>query len=165
VQSNEYLNEATVSFMGRDTVLEGRTRSAELFNLTSPDSSWMKVSRVVTARLDASGGYDLILRLRMKHRPLQLTVSYSGPRNIMKDAGTIFASTNGERSLSIRWYSFPESELTIPIRFATQRPDSIVESIEATFVEPAIPVEVTKDFSTFYTRTTVRQTDTLFAPF
>jgi hypothetical protein len=165
VQSNEFIGGAICTFNGRDTVFSGRTRSAEIFNTTLTDSTWLNVRRIVTARLDASGGYDLTLYLQMKHRPMQISVTYAGPRGTMKDAATTFAAATGERSLTLRWYSFPDSELTIPIRFATQRPDSVIETIEATFIEPAIPVTIQKDFSTYFNRTTVRRTDTLRAPF
>ncbi|MCU0411214.1 MAG: hypothetical protein MUF82_01595, partial [Bacteroidetes bacterium] len=104
-------------------------------------------------------------RLRMKHRPYTLSVSYAGPKAVVNDASAPFATSTNERQFAMRWTAFPDAEMTIPIRFATQRPDSLTETIEAVFVQPIVPVAFTKDLTTTIYRTTVRRSDTLRAPF
>ncbi len=163
VRSSEYLNGGRVSAEGLDSGITDRSHVVKLAERTIPDSSWLEVNRLVTARLD--GGYELSLRLRMKHRPYTLSVSYAGPKAVVNDASAPFATSTSERQFAMRWTAFPDAEMTIPIRFATQRPDSLTETIEAVFVQPIVPVAFTKDLTTTIYRTTVRRSDTLRAPF
>jgi hypothetical protein len=146
-------------------MITGRTCDVRLFERTHPDSAWVTVNRLVTARLDGSGGYDLQLGLRFRQRPYTLTVTYTGPAKVIRDAVTPYAANVTDRSLTVRWYSFPDSVLTIPVRFASARPDSVTETVEAVFVQPIVPMTAEKPHASVVTRSTVRRTELLHSPF
>ena len=164
LQSPEYLSGCRVTVDGRDTLITGRTTDALLLQRSGADSGWITVQRTLTPRQDATGGADLRVSLGFRERPYTLSVTYAGPERALRNAATTFSATTTDRSLSLKWYSFPDSEMTLPVHFAAA-PDSVIETIEATFVQPAVRVAVDRPLTNVITRTVVRRTETLHAPF
>jgi hypothetical protein len=90
-----------------------------------------------------------------------LTLSYLGGKNKLEDVSTPFASNITEHNISLRWQSFPDTSLLIPIHFRVVGADSVTESIEAKFVEVIESIQIEKEFSNIISQTTMRQKEVI----
>lgn len=90
-------------------------------------------------------------------------LTYSSARHQLRGASGELAATTPPRNISIRWSSFPGPKILAPFQFTVVGADSVTESIEATFVEPPVPLQVEKQMSTVIARTIIRSSTTLKA--
>ncbi len=165
VRSAEYLKGATVTVNGVDTMITTRAREVPLFDRASVDSSWIIAQRTVTLTgADSMQRYGIVLNLAMKARPYTLAVTYSAGRRSLDSVSSLLATTQTSRSVTVRWYSFPDSVLTLPIAFTVHGPDTLMESIEATFVQQAVPVRATRESANVSSRTIVRKSTAVARP-
>jgi hypothetical protein len=158
LRSSEFLGGSRIRFEGRDTLITGRATDVPLIDRLVTDTNWISVNRSVVPRPDASGGADMNVSLRLRERPYTLSIVYTGPERALRNATSTYAVNSAERMLSMRWYSFPDSDITVPIHFGVI-PDSVIETIEAVFVRPAVPVTVERAMTNVQVRTTVRRTE------
>ncbi|MBI4428619.1 MAG: M28 family peptidase [Ignavibacteriales bacterium] len=158
VRSGEYLSGAKVRFEGQDTTVSGWTREFKVKDFTAEKESWIAVSRSVDATpIDSNTTMNILTNIRLRYRPLSLTLTYSGGKHGLKEAGSALAHTITLRSISLHWSFFPDSILLVPVHFTVVGADSVTESIEATFVQPLENVEVSKGTANVATRTTLRK--------
>lgn len=159
IRSPEFLKGARIHSPTYDTTI---TSNVHLVKFTKPmtlDKTWISVERDVKASKDSVTNYDVSLRLRLKHRPYTLRVAYSTPVGRIRNCSTPFATNVSERSVSINWYSFPDTLIVIPLHLVVSGTDTLTQSIEAVFVEQAQPVEIAKELTNVISRTTVTTTD------
>ena len=146
VRSPEYLGGTWVRFAGLDTTIAGKATEAKFERLLPlPTDPWLQVVRTVqTSRKDSMVTVDLVLYLKMKHRPYKLKVGYSAIRGKLVNASSPFASGVTGGSISLQWASFPDSSLTIPVSFSIAARDSmsVREHLEASFIEVPVSVNV-----------------------
>ncbi len=165
LRSAEYLKGAALAVDGRDTVITSRTQEVPLFDRSGADSSWIMSQRTVSSTgTDSIRRYEIVLNLTMKARPYTLAVTYSSDRHSLDSVDCPLATTQTSRSVTARWYSFPDSMLSIPIAFTVHGRDTVTESIEATFVQQAVPVRVSKEHANVMSRTVVRRSTVIAAP-
>ncbi|MGH2567001.1 MAG: hypothetical protein ACRDGA_01580, partial [Bacteroidota bacterium] len=136
LESKDYLGGLTIRFDGADTTLNGRVSTAMLKEFEPPRVPWLTVERRFTALpSDSSTNVELSVTIKTLYRPYTLRVAYSSSSNRFSEVSSPLAFSVTEQSINLRWYSFPDTMLTIPLRFTITGGDSIHESIEATFVE------------------------------
>lgn len=162
ITSNDYLRGAHVRMNGHDSVLTNRSA---FFRLTPPQQpeQWMKIRRQVETTSDSFTTYKLLLSISTRYRPYTLGLTYSAGKQSIENVSTPYASWPSLHGLTLRWYSFPDTLLTIPLTFTVTGKDSIRETIEATFVEPMIPIEVSKESASVRMRTLLRTVSVLGA--
>ena len=108
--------------------------------------------------------YDIELTLRTKERPYTVVVSYSGSKekNVegfdtpwmfrdVPDVPSMFKRADNTKR--INWYSFPDTVITIPVKFQTISNDSVKEKIEVTFDTLAYPMKFRRELTYFIPRT------------
>jgi hypothetical protein len=160
VRSNEYLGGTKIRARGKDTTISGRATEVVLQEIVAPSEPWITTERSFdSSTKDSATTVALTLRLRSRFRPFTLRVSYASSQRLF-DPVSPLAFSETEKTITFRWYSFPDTSLTIPLQFRIGRADSIRESIEAVFIEPLIPVTVTKNGALAQVRSIVRKSGT-----
>jgi hypothetical protein len=79
----------------------------------------------------------------------------------MEDVGGEFISSSTADSASMRWESFPDTVMMIPIHFRISKADSVTETIEAKFIEMMEPVQIEKDMTNIIPQTVLRRTEVI----
>jgi hypothetical protein len=69
----------------------------------------------------------------------------------------------GSHAKSFSWYSFPDTNLVVPLTFIVQDTQKIAQSVEVVYDRLAYPIRFEREFTNFITRTTVTQQDTFSA--
>ncbi|HEY4613524.1 MAG TPA: hypothetical protein VII11_11130, partial [Bacteroidota bacterium] len=156
--SNEYLNGTTVNINGRDTAISERTSRVKLGEVPLSGEPWISVERTVeTTPSDTATKVDMTLTIHTRTRPFTLTVTYSSPRHELLTPQSPLAFSSTERTMTFLWYSFPDTVLTLPVQLAIAQGDSLLETVEAIFMEQYVPVNAQKDHASVTFRTVVRQ--------
>lgn len=158
IHSGEYLSGLAISHGGLDTVIEGRTTRLQITPRAPFDTTWLAIDRhddKVVAGDTTLHRVNVVLNL--KFRPYTVNVGYAGNHDQLRTFMTPwkFASEGGLRS--IRWYSFPDTLLSIPVEFRTVGEDSVRESIEVTFDSLAYPMTLNNELSYIIPRTRFSQ--------
>jgi hypothetical protein len=157
VRSSDYLDGTSVKSRSLDTVLSGWTRESKIPGADSLDEPWINITRKIeTTKVDSSTRFDVLTSMSLKQRPLSITLTYSSSRHQLREASSGLTATTTPRTISLRWSSFPGPEILVPLQFTVVGADSVTESVEATFVEPPVPLQVEKQMSAVIARTIIR---------
>jgi hypothetical protein len=157
VRSSDYLGGTNVKSGSIDTVLTGWSRESRIHGADSLDEPWINIQRrIETTKVDSSTRFDILTSITLKHRPLSIMLTYSSSKHQLRGASSRLTATTTPRTISLRWSSFPGPDILAPLQFTVVGADSITESLEATFVEPPVPLRVEKQMSTVSFRTIVR---------
>jgi hypothetical protein len=96
--------------------------------------------------------YDIELKLKSAQRPYTVTVSYTGKNDIEGfDTPWLFRTVRDEKRIT--WYSFPDTSITVPVKFSIPFGDSVKEKIEVTYDTLAYPMMLEQDLTYFSPRT------------
>lgn len=152
VMSPDYLKGAIITLAQRDTTIFSKTHRVELGMIESPSEDWISTERVLDIHGDT---ITILLHLKLKYRPYTLEVSYKSKNKTLHDGITSYAYTESQGEMRMRWYSFPDTNLIIPIIFSISPTDTVWETIRATFMQPITPVRIEKEFSTPLTGSTI----------
>lgn len=158
LSSPDYLDGVLVTMDGKDTTIQGRVTSVNLGTLDPAEHDWIRVERTVETKKDSATRFTIGLRVHARMRPYHLTVGYSGGSARISDVVTPLLASQTPTSVTVRWYSFPDTMLYLPVSFTLSGADSVREYIEATFVEQAVPVAVWKESASLHTRTVLEKT-------
>ena len=157
VRSSDYLDGTSVKSGSLDTVLSGWSRESKISGVDSLDKPWINIARrIETTKVDSSTRFDVLTTITLKHRPLSITLTYSSSKHQLRGASSGLTSTSTPRTISLRWSSFPGPKILAPFQFTVVGADSVTESIEATFVEPPVPLRIEKQMSAVIARTVIR---------
>jgi hypothetical protein len=163
VESREYLDGARIQFGELDTTISGHALDVQLPELPFSGDSWLS-SEVRTAE-DSAG---ILLTVKTWIRPYMLEIRYA-TKNRSSDAAIVKASA-GQTAITVRdggasisYSSFPDTLLLVPVMLSLNRPDTVEQTIVATYVEPAFPVIVEKEHSSVVHRTIVRESKQFYA--
>jgi hypothetical protein len=66
-------------------------------------------------------------------------------------------------SLSMKWESFPDTVMMIPIHFRVVKSDSVTETVEAVFTEMIEPVRIEKELTNFVPQTIIHRSEVIRA--
>jgi len=159
--SGEYLHGLQVHLADKDTTIASRNRDIMLKNFSFGQIPWMKVERIKTTSADSNTTFDMMVTLHFKYRPQSFSLTYSGGKKKLRYASSLYALNTTEQTVSLRWQSFPDTLLQIPIHFQVIKGDSLTETIEAKFLEMAEPVRIEKELANIIPRTTMKRTEIL----
>ena len=147
VESPEYLADTRLRFGATDTTVRGRETFLAFKIIPTPKDPWLLIDRdVETSRADSGTTFDVLLKLRCKYRPYTLQVTYSAGRDTLRDVSTPLAFSSEDRSISVQWYSFPDTLTLAPLHFTLLGGDSLTERVEATFVEETEPMQIANGY-------------------
>ncbi len=159
VKSTDHLDGTTISMAEFDTTIASRETTVRLPDLPASQEAWMHTG----LSQPEPGGRSSLLTVRSRTRPYTLEVRFTpkhhadGSRIIKASAGLSSVALQ-DGIASVRFYSFPDTSIVLPITLALNRPDTVEQVVVATFAEPAIPVTVTKEHSSVIYRTIVQET-------
>jgi len=141
IQSSEYLTGLQLHYDQTDTTFTSHTTSGIVQGQFALESSWVTVHDSDHAiRNGNTTHHDLELHLRMRERPFRVSVSFFGGRSPLHDFSTPRAYEIDKSLATLQWYSFPDTELTIPVSFDVVGKDSIRESVGVEFDTLLSPV-------------------------
>lgn len=143
IRSAEYLSGVHIAHGGEDTSIDARTTRVKLIPSSGFDTTWLAVGRQEQRRqVGDTTLYDVRLRLTSKRRPLTVSVSYQSDGAALRAFDTPYQFRIDRSQTRIDWYSFPDSDLVIPVSFSTSGHRTVNERIEVTFDGLADPVRV-----------------------
>jgi hypothetical protein len=171
VESAEYLRGDTVSWGGRDSVLEGRTNA---FVPELPGQTvvrWLQVERTDeevadSSAADSSATMRRLLLLKSALRPYMVEVSY---RTTVHHTVTSSWSAGARRrglggpdpnATTFTWYSFPDTILAVPVTISAPVGTKVTESITVTYDTLSYPLRVSGPLTGVAYRTIVTAADT-----
>lgn len=161
LRSNEYLKNINVHFEGKDTSISSWNRELLLKEFKYDGEPWVQVERKLTTYSDSIATFDIITKVHFKYRPEKFSLSYKSNKNTIKDVSGSFAYNITKHGVSMRWGSFPDTSLVIPISFKTAKADSVFEIVEAKFTELIEPVRIERELTNITPRTTLKRTEVL----
>jgi len=159
IESPEYLTGVRIHYGSSDTLIGTKTQTATLISGPEFDTTWLTVTQKQQTRQSGDTCFfDVELSLRSKLRPYTVNVIYStGKDEIPGFTSAIFST--GERPAGkgeervFRWYSFPDTNITIPVQFMVVGDDSVGEKIEVTYDTLASPMRCERELTSFILRT------------
>jgi hypothetical protein len=159
IRSSEYLDGITFTHGLKDTTTGPGTMAVQLGPSATFDTTWLSVEREEQRRQSGDATlYDVTLRLNSKLRPLRISVSYESGGAGLRAFDTPYQFHETRGSSMIEWYSFPDSALTIPVKFSTTGGKAVAERIEVTFDRLADPVSCRGEMVYVIPRTTYSST-------
>jgi len=161
LKSNDYLKHLRVHLAEKDTVISTYDREILLKEFTFDRTPWVLMDRTISTSGDSSTTFDMMVKIHFKYRPRTFTLTYSGGKNKLSDIATSFVSNATEHTVSLKWESFPDTSMLIPLHFKVDKADSITESIEVRFMEMVEPVRIEKELANIIPRTIFRRTEVL----
>jgi hypothetical protein len=164
LKSNEYMRNTRVHVANKDTVISNWDREVLLKNFCVAQPSWLQTTHTTTVtQHDSSTTFDVLLHVSSKYRPHTLNISFSAGAHLVEDVSTPYTATITGHSVSIRWETFPDTSLLVPIHFTVVRGDSVKETIEANYIEMIEPITVVKQWTNVVSRTTIKKSENLSA--
>jgi len=154
VQGSEYLKGMRIAHAGADSSIGSNITEVEVQPGSEFDTTWLSVER--TEHHEQSGDttrYDVELRLAATRRPLAVSITYSTSGKVVEGFGSPYLFYSNREGTHLEWYSFPDSGLTIPVRFLVAGRDSVRENIEVMFDSLADPVTVEGEMTYVIPRT------------
>ena len=143
VKGSEYLDGLKIESPSGDSLIGGRITSMDIKPEAGFDTSWVSVSRQEQKhRFNDTTHYDIELTLSTKSRPYTVSITYSIAGKEMNAFDTPWQYRTNKSGKNIYWYSFPDSILTIPVKFSTIGNDSVKENIEVVFDKLAYPIKI-----------------------
>jgi|WetSurMetagenome_2_1015567.scaffolds.fasta_scaffold23481_2 hypothetical protein len=164
LKSSEYLRDVVVHLDRKDTILSTWKRIVTIKEFSYRGTPWVHIERkVLKTSADTSSTYDILARLHFKYRPLNFTVSYSTKKSKIENIVGEFITRSTEHNISQQWQSLQDTVMMIPIHFKTAKDDTVIEVLEARFVELIEPVRIEKEMTNIAPRTTLKQTEIIHA--
>jgi hypothetical protein len=155
IHSSEYLNNILFRSGNVDTLIGARTTSVTLPGIHTYDSSWVTIGRGIKKEsLNDTIYYSVDLSIRTKLRPYTCTITYQSAGKIVHSFETPLNSTVKNGVGKIYWYSYPDSNLQIPVKFSVTGNDTIKETITVVFDTLIAPIQITGDAVDVTPRTT-----------
>src|SRR5579862_241094 len=152
--SPEYLTSVKVHTEAGDTLLPKATEVSIPIR-SKFDTTWLKIDRAQTVTQNGdTTSYDIKLMLNCAFRPYTVNVRYSrGMKSIRRFATPLFAKEIDSARV-MDWYSFPDTNIIVPVKFQVIGKDSVTESISVVFDSLAYPLHCERDMTYFLPRTT-----------
>jgi hypothetical protein len=170
LKGSDYLDGASIRDEGQETVIHGRT----LFHMVRPASgsavSWCKIHayefKATGGRGDSSRTLERMVDIHSELRPLRIGMTYSSMRPFEVQSpwahgGDKRLGRESDRFKTFSWYSFPDTDLVVPLMFTIKEGQKITEHIEVTYDSLAYPLSVRRAFTNVSMRTYVASTDTV----
>jgi hypothetical protein len=171
LRSSESLAGTRVQLGNLDTTITERTTHAFIARKPFEGAPWLTTRRAVSIGPVSEGiVFDASLRVATPMRPYTLSATYHAEGGRIRDVGTPLVTHSTDSSVGVGWYSFPDTEVYIPIRFWVEGSEparrtltsrgslaggSVEERVVATFTQPFFALHVQKEHASILYRTTV----------
>ncbi len=160
LSSSEYFKNISLHSDDFDTTLTGWSTTGPIKRTSMGNEAWLNVDHEVEVSGDSVKQFQIYTRIRMRHRPYHLVVTYSSGNGKMLDFAAPYESSPSNRdstessvsgsaefaedsdaplvevSATLRWYSFPDTVINVAVSFKVSGADSVAQGIEAVFVQP-----------------------------
>jgi hypothetical protein len=135
-----------------------------LGDVATAAGTWLRVSDDGWKVIDTNSAVSLVT-IETSYRPYTLSVMYTTRHAEILSSGAGLATVNQtKQTAGIEYYSFPDTRLTLPMTLQLSEPDTVTETIKATFVEPAAEIGVSGGPINFQRRTVVRSSRSISIP-
>lgn len=154
IRSSEFLEGARVRYGNVDTLIADRVTTYTIRPETGFDTSWARVHREFEKEtLEGKTRWkgSLILSTRFRPYTVALTVAAGEKRITSFNSPWYFRNESGIHVLE--WYSYPDTEIHIPMEFEISSSDTVRETLEVTFDSLAYPVAIELEHSYIIPRT------------
>lgn len=159
LRSKEYLDGVRIKGSYRDTILTGHITEAKIPLRGNDDydlrglSSHLIINRDIRTSSGETTAYDIEYDFNCSQRPYTLSISYSSSGKEFIDFSTPWLFTTDGKRKVMRWYSFPEQILSIPVRFEVASGDSVTERMEIVFDDIMYDWKFERPMTNFIKRT------------
>ncbi|MBI5473217.1 MAG: M28 family peptidase [Ignavibacteriae bacterium] len=169
IRGSEYFDGLSGSINGRDTTLSGRINLVELPTIGHADNDWLRLTRTGPREniSDSVWQLDRVLELHSRFRPLRVDVVYESSEPFEIESEWAHgpklrepSKRESDKRKVFRWYSFPDTLLTIPITFTLRDSQQVSEFVEVVFDSVNYPINLKREFTNVGFRTTITATDT-----
>ncbi len=163
LKSSEYLNDIKIKHAYGDTVLTGKINFAKIPHEIIPanllfDSASINIQRNISKRRKGDTTYfDVNILLTSIDSPYMLEITYKGNQGYVAGFNTEYKFTQSESNTELKWYSFSEMPLKIPVNFFVTGSDTIKERIEITYSDLFYPIAFEREKTNFIKRSIVNQ--------
>jgi hypothetical protein len=157
LKSSEYLRHLIVHSGEKDTAISTWERNIVLKEFIYDRTPWIHIERTVLTSGDSSITYDILTTLYFKYRPQNFTLTYSTKKDTIEDIAGENIPGSTAHSVSLKWKSFPDSVVMVPIHFKTTNADTVTETLEANFIELIEPVYIKKELTNSTSQTTLQR--------
>ncbi len=174
INASEPMRRTSFHWAGKDTTVS-RAYSVVLAGPAVDPAHWCGVSAVDSSGVvgDSTVSVFRLLTLSFPVRPLQVSVSFESSSRFegvsakwSTWARTTMGNTEGtgERRKTLRWYSFPDTQIVVPMHLTLHPSQLIRQRIEVTYDTLATPVSIEHAPGYVTKRFTITRTDSLRAP-
>ncbi len=170
IKSSELLNDLSGTINGRDTVFSGRYNYAKLDLPSKARVFWCEVAGTNDQgrkTSDSTWSIERTVLVRSQFRPLRVDAVFESAEPFeISSAWTHGAATpdpalrETSRRKRFSWYSFPDTNLTIPVQFTLRDSQQVTQEITVQFDSLAYPLRLSREFSNISYRTIVTARDT-----
>ena len=173
IKGSEYLSGLSVRDGVKDTVLNEHTTFHKVQPSGRSGVSWCAVNAIVFAvdssKKDSLRTVERRINIHTGIRPLRIGLTYTSPTAFQVqspyahggDTQRLGRETDSRKTFS--WYSFPDTDLVVPITFTLKADQKVTEHLEVVYDSLAYPLTVRSALSNTSMRTIVTATDTVSA--
>ncbi len=166
---NEFLTGLSMKVGRKDSLLNERVNFVN-FQPEQPSTvSWCSVDtwNIVpeSKANDSTRLIDRCVKIYSQLRPMKIGISYRSSQEFKVESPWSFSSGGSRRKevgfvKTLSWYSFPDSNLSIPITFTLKDSQQVVEEIEVSYDTLSYPIRMSRQLTNFFMRTVVTALDT-----
>lgn len=170
IKSPEFLTDLSGTINGRDTVFSGRSNYAKLDLRDKAKVFWCEVAGTDIKHEKPSDSTFTIERtvlVRSQFRPLRVDAVFESAEPFEISSTWEHGARTPDPSLQetskrkrFSWYSFPDTNLTIPVRFTLRDSQQVTQEITVQFDSLAYPLRLHREFTNISYRTIVTNRDT-----
>lgn len=152
----DYITGALVRYAGRESLITAKTASITLRDRPALDTSIVSLEHREQKTLEGdTASFDIELRISSRERPYTVTVRYSGGKEGPLGFVTPLKYRHrADQSITVDWYSYPDTILTLPVKFRIADTGSVRETVSVVFSRAVEPVGVEREATYVIPRTT-----------
>jgi hypothetical protein len=172
VTSSEYLESLQARYDGRDTTFNERKGELTLKTARPATVSWLSLRTDARPEKRSDDSLEVFTRRLELHsllRPVSVNITYSSDLPFVATSpwasgGRRRLAKESDRLKMFSWYSFPDTNLVIPVTFSIRDTQQVRESIEVTYDSLAYPVTLRKENVYIISRTIVNTHESFGVP-
>lgn len=160
IRSFEYLDSINIRYDGIDTSLFGRDLHLIFHKSDSLplDTRKYKISREIKKQIsNDTTFFEANLILNLKEPVYRIALTYSGKEYILKSLYTPYNFVNDRGKIKIKFFSYPNMPLKIPLQFFTINNDTLKEEIKIEYADWLKPMEFKRPLTNFIKRSEIQE--------
>ena len=170
IKSAEFLNGLSGTINGRDTIFSGQSNYAKLDLPEKARVFWCNVSKADIRQeksSDTTFAIERTVLVRSQFRPLRVDAVFESSEAFEISSTWEHGPTTPDPSLQenskrkrFSWYSFPDTNLIIPVRFTLRDSQQVTQEVTIQFDSLSYPLRLRREFTNVSYRTIVTDRDT-----